>query len=333
MAQWYERVTAYLRQRGADRIPMTFSEFEALRDKPLPPAARKYAAWWDNKRLHACSWTDAGYWVRQVRIREETFTFVRATEAVRAKRPARRGRDSWPRATLLADLDREFETSIAVCGENAIFTGPSVHFYERTVRMVRQAHSLRELGKSKLFYDYVYATLTGWGMHRMGRRVAAKLTDFSIFRVAVRRLLEEVDDLKKVSICSLTEQETDAVGSRLARLVETPGITAAGAPLVANAKTLHYLLPDLVPPIDRTYTCRFFYGRMQPRGSASEVFSCVFSSLAPLAKKHEAAVREAVGSYICLGHAKALDNAIVGFVLNHPERFARQLRAAPGPRL
>jgi hypothetical protein len=31
-----------------------------------------------------------------------------------------------------------------------------------------------------------------------------------------------------------------------------------------------------------------------------------------------AAVKQAVGSYICRGHAKALDNAIVGFVLNHP---------------
>jgi hypothetical protein len=328
MAQWYERVTAYLRQRGADRIPMTFSEFEALRDKPLPPAARKYAAWWDNKRLHARSWTDAGYLVRQVHIREETFSFLRETEAVSAERPAPRGRDPWPRAALLAALDREFETSIAACGENAIFTGPSVHFYERTVRMVRQAHSLRELGKNELFYDCVYATLTGWGMHRMGRRVAAKLTAFSIFQVAVRRLLEEVDDLKGVSICNLTERETDTVGRRLAKLVEIPGITAAGAPLVANAKTLHYLLPDLVPPMDRTYSCRFFYGRMQPPGSASEVFSCIFSSLAPLAKKHEAAVREAVGSYICLGHAKALDNAIVGFVLNHPERFSRQPRGS-----
>ena len=134
-------------------------------------------------------------------------------------------------------------------------------------------------------------------------------------------LLKEVDDLRGMSVCDLTEEDTAAVTARLAKLAGTTGITASDAPLVANTKTLHFLLPDLVPPIDRTYTCRFFFGRMQPPGSAAEVFRRIYPPLAALAKRHEVAVRKATGTYICLGHAKALDNAIVGFVLNHPERF------------
>jgi len=82
---------------------------------------------------------------------------------------------------LLVDLDREFEKGIAACAKRAIFTGPSVHFYERTVRMVREAASLRDLADSELFCDYVCATLTAWGMHRMGERVAAKLTAYKKF--------------------------------------------------------------------------------------------------------------------------------------------------------
>jgi len=137
----------------------------------------------------------------------------------------------------------------------------------------------------------------------------------------VHSLLKEVDDLRGMSVCDLTEEDTAAVTARLAKLAGTTGITASDAPLVANTKTLHLLLPDLVPPIDRTYTCRFFFGRMQPPGSAAEVFRRIYPPLAALAKRHEVAVRKATGTYICLGHAKALDNAIVGFVLNHPERF------------
>jgi hypothetical protein len=49
---------------------------------------------------------------------------------------------------------------------------------------------------------------------------------------------------------------------------ERPGISACGSPLVDNAKMLHFLLPGLVPPIDRTYTGRFFYGLH--KGDASE---------------------------------------------------------------
>ena len=201
---------------------------------------------------------------------------MRVGKGVSANLPVKRSRQRWPAAQLLADLDREFEKSIAACTKRTIFTGPSVHFYERTVRMVREAASLRDLARSEMFCDYVYATLTAWGMHRMGERVAAKLTAFPTFQAALCSLLKEVDDLRGMSVCDLTEEDTVAVTSRLAKLAETTGITASNAPLVANTKTLHFLLPDLVPPIDRTYTCRFFFGRMQPPGSAAEVFRRVY---------------------------------------------------------
>jgi hypothetical protein len=80
----------------------------------------------------------------------------------------------WVRATRHAS----FEESLAACTRRAIFTGPSVHFYARTVRMVREGASLRDLANTEMFCDYVYATLTAWGMHRMGERVAVKLTTF-----------------------------------------------------------------------------------------------------------------------------------------------------------
>jgi hypothetical protein len=300
---------------------MTFVELEGVRGKPLPASARRHAAWWSNTRPHARCWTAAGYRVAHVRLTDETFTFVRLGKGVLGNLPAQGSRQPWPAANLLVDLDREFEKSIASCAKRAIFTGPSVHFYERTVRMVREAASLRELANSELFCDYVYATLTAWGMHRMGERVAAKLTAYQQFQAALHPLLKEVDDLRGMSVCDLTEEDTAPVTARLAKLAGTTGITASDAPLVANTKTLHFLLPDLVPPIDRTYTCRFFFGRMQPPGSAADVFRRIYPPLAALAKRHEVAVRKATGTHICLGHAKALDNAIVGFVLNHPERF------------
>jgi hypothetical protein len=194
--------------------------------------------------------------------------------------------------------------------------------------MVRGADSLADLAELDVFYEFVYATLTSWGMHRMGKRVAAKLTEFPTFRATVREFLGRVEDLRGVSICGLDGTEVPTMAKRLAVLVETPGITASGAPLVANTKTLHFLLPDLVPPVDRTYTCRFFCGRTQPQGTAAEVFTTVFTQLQGLAKRHEDVVRRARGGYLALGDAKILDNAIVGFVLNHPERFRPKERSS-----
>ena len=180
---------------------------------------------------------------------------------------------------------------------------------------------MAELAERDIFFDFVYATLTSWGMHRMGKRVAAKLTEFATFRATVLELLARVEDLRGMSICDLDDAQVPAMTKRLAVLVEKAGITASGAPLVANTKTLHFILPDLVPPVDRNYTCRFFYGGPQPQGDAGEVFSVIFPQLYALAKRHRDVVRRAAGGYFALGDAKVLDNAIVGFVLNHQNYF------------
>jgi hypothetical protein len=84
-----------------------------------------------------------------------------------------------------------------------------------------------------------------------------------------------------------------------------------------------------VPPIDRTYTGRFFYGLnagMMLPGGASAVFGFVFPHLCHLARRHSKEVRSATRrSYLCQGEAKVLDNAIVGYMLTH---FAAKSRTS-----
>jgi hypothetical protein len=324
----YERITEFLRHSGKSVVRMTFREFEAIRQEALPNSARKYRAYWANTRPQARCWRAAGYRVSDVSLRGETLRFVKdqAGGEGGVQQPMQRQR--WPAQKLLFDLDREFDRSIEVFAQQRIFTGPSLYFYERTVGMVRDADSLADLAELDVFYELVYATLTSWGLHRMGKRVAAKLTEFPTCRATVREFLGRVEDLRGVSICDLDGAEVPAMTKRLGVLVEEPGITAARAPLVANTKTLHFLLPDLVPPVDRRYTCRFFFGTTQPQGTAADLFTTVFTQLQGLAKRHEGVVRRARGGYLALGDAKILDNAIVGFVLNDPERFRPKGRSS-----
>jgi hypothetical protein len=316
-----ERITAFLRGSGKPIIQMTFKQLESIREQALPDSARKHHAYWAKTQNFARCWKAAGYLISNLNLRGETFCFVSQPGGEEASVQQRIRRPRWSGDKLLVELDIEFDRSIAAFAEQRIFTGPSLHFYERSVRMVRDTHSFSDLVEQDLFYDLVYATLTSWGMHRMGRRVTAKLTEFPTFRATVREFLRGNEDLRGVSICDLEDAEVSAITKRLAIAVETPRITASGAPLVANTKTLHFLLPDLVPPMDRRYTCRSFYGSTQPQGGAAEVFSAIFPHLQALARRHKDAVRNAIGSYLALGEAKVLDNAIVGFVLNHPERF------------
>ena len=61
------------------------------------------------------------------------------------------------------------------------------------------------------------------------------------------------------------------------------------------------------------------------------LISSIFPRFRRLARKHEDVVKRAIGGYPALGHAKVLDNAIVGFVLNHPERFVKSRARAEQP--
>jgi hypothetical protein len=54
-----------------------------------------------------------------------------------------------------------------------------------------------------------------------------------------------------------TALPSDLAGA-LAQLIGSLGVVTNKAKLVAGTKTLHHLLPDLVPPMDRAWTGLFF---------------------------------------------------------------------------
>lgn len=319
MARRYEALTEHLRRVGEDAVTLQFADIESILGALLPGSARKHAAWWSNSThsWRSRTWRGAGFRAR-ASLRDERVEFYRATQSNVRPRQSR-----WSVQEHLSALDASFERYLAEFESRRIFSGPSVYFYEALVRHVRRAASLSDLASDDRLVELAYATLTSWGMHRMGERVATKLTDFPVFSKAVRELIEPAAALSSRRITDLNEQDARFVAERLSELVERPGISASRSPLVANAKMLHFLLPDLVPPIDRTYTGRFFYGlnagMLLPEG-ASAVFRFVFPHLCGLARRHSEEIRAATRrSYLCQGEAKVLDNAIVGYML---KRFA-----------
>jgi hypothetical protein len=329
MARRYEALTVHLRQAGDAVVALSFGEIESILGARLPDSARRHPAWWSNSTQNSYSriWRGAGFRAH-VTLPEECVEFrpsdrgqlplADLSERDNPERPARRSR--WNLQEHMAALDTTFDRCLAGFEERRIFSGPSVYFYEELVKLVRGANSLLDLQSNDRLVDLTYAALTSWGMHRMGENVATKLTEFSTFSAAVRGLIGPAAALSRWRIADLNESEVGILTERLADLVERPGISASASHLVANAKTLHFLLPDLVPPIDRTYTGRFFYGLNAGRGlpgGAREAFSFMFPHLCHLARRHAPAVRSAATrrSYMCLGQAKVLDNAIVGYML------------------
>jgi len=74
----------------------------------------------------------------------------------------------------MRDLIANFDESLAAFETRTLFTGPSVYFHRKTRRML-DAGSVAECLESESFLETLYATLTPWGLHRMGCEPSASL--------------------------------------------------------------------------------------------------------------------------------------------------------------
>jgi hypothetical protein len=128
------------------------------------------------------------------------------------------------------------------------FGGPSLYFH-------RRALATRESPASPQHLEYVYATLSSWGMHRMGPG-GSKMRAFDEFRASVEPLEKQIVEAQGFVPSAMNED----AWSTLKEIFFALRIMASGTSLVGNSKVMHHMMPNIVPPIDREYTLRYLYG-------------------------------------------------------------------------
>ncbi|GAB4015192.1 hypothetical protein GCM10028808_39900 [Spirosoma migulaei] len=121
------------------------------------------------------------------------------------------------------------------------FTGPSLHFHIRAL-------SLQNPQK----IEYVYATLTAWGMHRMGKG-GAKLNNFDVFEKSVNDCESIFRKLENTMLEDSSSVEFDYIKN----LFDTLNPMASEFKIVGVSKVLAHYIPNKIAPIDRQYTFQF----------------------------------------------------------------------------
>jgi hypothetical protein len=234
-------------------------------------------------------------------------------DASSARRP-RIGRSERARRNLDQLVDRFGQCVDAFERSNA-FPGPSLYFHERALERRRQHHDVESLLADELFFEYVYAVLPAWGMHRMGPQ-AAKVGEFGAFIRSFRTLAPELEDLWSRRITEVGESDAAAVAEAVWKVIARLHVSTSGTRIVAGSKALHHVLPDLVPPIDRQYTFRFFTGQKAVSGGEERAFMEWFPLLCEVGRRCSAEIAAAVGrrGFMATGPAKVIDNAIMGFM-------------------
>jgi hypothetical protein len=214
----------------------------------------------------------------------------------------------------LADLSDNLKHFIDVFEEAEKFSGPCLYFHCKTLNCLCTYSSASEAIFSDELFDWLYATLASWGMHRMGKG-NTKLRDIEQIKASVRAQSGAIASLQNLSLLELSPAAVNRVSYELWKLLSSLSISIAEAQIVANSKVLHHLFPSLVPPIDRTYTFHFFYNRNILSIAEEEAFTEMFSRFYTIASANKDIIAKLVGHGWNTSNTKVIDNAIVGYVI------------------
>lgn len=159
-------------------------------------------------------------------------------------------------------------------GFGRFMQNPARWYHELLISLVRKhaGHNWGWVRKDPLFTRLLYEMLIWWGMNQR----AAKLVPYSAFRGRVLRLVAS-REFRRLSSKSIRQVRDTARWRKDLRalwdLLERPcRIMESNSIFVGSSKLLHHLLPDLVPPMDRTYTLDFL-GGLDPSDPQSAPFA------------------------------------------------------------
>jgi hypothetical protein len=224
---------------------------------------------------------------------------------------------------FLADQKRFFNGSYeGFCS----FGGPSVYFHEECLRAGTEGFL------SRRHVEMLYATLTAWGMHRMGdkKRTKTKLTDWDCFNGSLLAEGSALQQFRGNRMVEMSETMYAEAVLALKPIYCRLKLSVSKATVVVNSKAFFHLFPEFIPPIDRHYTVRFF--RQQPQqwlnhkgkfqvvslprdlDEQFNLFRDICIRMKRLTTRMEPRILEEERRQHGLGAPKALDNAIVNYV-------------------
>jgi hypothetical protein len=160
------------------------------------------------------------------------------------------------------------------------------------------------------FIELVYATLSAWNMNSRG----ARLNDFDLFEKTIK---ENKRSLKYFTDKSIKDIVNNDIQNRLKKLFfELKLVGENKPPLVTFSKFLHFYFPELIVPIDRTYTCRYFYNNTsipQTLDGQFKNFIQIEEKFSEFSQKHD--LKKYLTKTWALCETKVMDNMIIGHIM------------------
>jgi len=217
-----------------------------------------------------------------------------------------------------------FFYSVDVCNQEYRFAH-DLEFYSEIINMHRNVQDIVKLIKDDDFCRKLYNTLEAWNMNQRG----ARLNEFEIVKESIRQHEPYLIDLYKNKLDSINSLE-DKNAQNIIRDLEFVfchmEIMKSKRRIVGVSKAMHFLLPDLVIPIDSTYTMPYFYGTNKYNEKAEKEFQTfldIFTKTHGITKSLKLTNSDVKGGGWNTSIPKLIDNAIIGFDVTFENYFTQ----------
>ncbi len=202
------------------------------------------------------------------------------------------------------------------------FDGPSAYFYLKAIEKINSMKKdYPSLFEDNNFFEVIYATLACWGMHRMDKNT--RMTNFDAFKKSIILNKNEIIKLSKERLASC---DLNILKSEILKIFNSLRIMSrkSSPKFVANSKVMHFVLPDLIPPMDKGHILYFFYGRINDKGkkyiplikNEEKVFWDILLQFQLIAKKLRLENEDLINDWDT-SVPKVIDNAIIGFNISN----------------
>jgi len=193
-------------------------------------------------------------------------------------------------------------------------SGHDQALYRDIIDLHRKNINLDVLLNQNSFYDLAIETLSAWNMDQQG----AELTSVNEFKESIQLLRPDLNMMYRYKLYNIDRQATiEQMAVTLKKIFCNLKVMKSQRRIVGVSKAMHFLLPDLIMPIDGKYTMTFFYGNNRYSKNCDkefktfeEILKKTFAVKRDLCLKNE----DADGKGWKTSVPKLIDNAIIGFL-------------------
>jgi hypothetical protein len=187
--------------------------------------------------------------------------------------------------------------------------GHDLEYYRQIIEMHRIKKDLNYLLNDNMIYPLLHKTLEKWNMNQQG----AKLASVDTIQKSILSQRHNLVKLYNYQLHSLNKKQVfSEVLPMISNVFHNLKIMASQSKLVGVSKALHFLLPDLVTPVDNKYTL-FFFKKSFGKNNEFNTFKDVFIKTYRIADSLLLKENDFDGKRWNTSIPKLIDNAIIGF--------------------